>query len=92
MTKALSFAFASVLSIVALILHFKSSVSEIAAGAPQLGPSISVSDLHRKIDMNAMPVMKVDDKTFVFTVDDCGMSSIESNTGLCTIGSSGGRR
>jgi hypothetical protein len=92
MTKALSFAFASVLIIVAVIFHFKSGGSETAAGAPQPGPSISVSDLHRKIDMNAMPVMKVDDKTFVFTDNDCGMSSSESSTGLCAIGSSGGRR
>lgn len=92
MTKALSFAFASVLSIVAVILHFKSSVSETAASAPQRGPSISVSDLHRKIDIAAMPVMKAEDETFVFTDNGCGMSSNESSTDLCTIESSGGRR
>ncbi|HEY4406262.1 MAG TPA: hypothetical protein VGN55_16565 [Xanthobacteraceae bacterium] len=89
MTKAL--AFASVLSIVAVILHFKSSVSETAAGTPQIGPTISVSDLHRKIDLDAMPVMKLEDETFVFTDNGCRMSLNGSNTSLCTIGSSGDR-
>ena len=66
MTKLITLLFAGALAIGALAVLASSGASN-SAGAQQKTGQISVSDLHRTVNMQAMPVQKVDDKSFVFT-------------------------
>jgi hypothetical protein len=57
----------SILTVFAAAFSLKSGVSETAAG-PRLNPAqqMSLSDIQRNADVKSMPVMKMDDMTFVF--------------------------
>jgi hypothetical protein len=65
MPKIVSLMFAATLTILAVGFWFKSSVTETIAGARPA--TVSVYDLHRKADMNSMPVTKIDDRSVIFT-------------------------
>jgi len=92
MTKTIWLFSVSFLTLSAATASLKSSISETAAG-PRLNQAqkISLADLQRNADMQSMPVMKMNDMSFVFTDTECGGRSSESNLGRCTFESAGGR-
>jgi hypothetical protein len=92
MTKTIWLASVTFLTVVTAAVSLKSSISETAAG-PRLNPAqqISLPDLQRNADVQSMPVMKMNDMSFVFTDTECGMASSESTLDRCTFGSAGGR-
>ena len=92
MTKTIWLFSISLLSLSAAGASLSSSVSETAAG-PWSDPArqVSLSEIQRKADVNSMPAMEMNDMAFVFTDTECGMNTTQSNLGLCTIGSTGGR-
>jgi len=68
MPKTLTVVVAAILTIVAVSFLFKSSVSQTVAGVrDHVATTISVQDMHRNADAKSMPVMKVNDRSFVFT-------------------------
>ena len=68
MSKITTLALAAIVTLAATGFWLKAGVSETAAG-PRQAPAIqmSPSDLQRSVDINALPVQKMDDRTFVFT-------------------------
>jgi len=92
MTKTIWLFSISLLSLSAAVASLSSSMSKTAAG-PWSDPArqVSLSEIQRKADVNSMPAMEMNDMTFVFTDTECGMNTTQSNLGLCTVGSTGGR-
>jgi hypothetical protein len=92
MSKTVWLCSISLLTLSAAVASLSSSVSETAAG-PRSYPAqqVSLSDIQRKADVKSMPAMEMNDMTFVFADTECGMNTTQSNLGLCTIGSTGGR-
>ena len=69
MSKPMTLIFAGALAVGALAILASSGASN-SAGAQHEAGQVSVADLHRAVNMQAMPAQKVDDKSFVFADAD----------------------